>query len=335
MKSGALPDLKVDLSEGFTAPLTMFRTLEKQWPTPGPVPEVAEITDLKYPARDGTMLDLCVFHAAGSSRKEAKPVVVYFHGGGGVMGFAYSVAPLARMLVQALDCVVVSPQYRLAPEHGFPTGVEDAWDAVAYLATQGAAAVHGDIDIAQGLVVGGASHGAVLSSLVALRAKDSDVLRGKITGLFFAAGAFISDPDTIPAKYRAQYLSRTDEKTVHAPILNKDTKAMFDMAYAADTASPLYRAFNNLPLDTPHAGVAPKAYFQVCGADILRDDSLIYAAVLEELGVEVQVDVYKGAPHVFWGIFSRVALAQRWRDDTVERVRWLLGGRGKEQGGKM
>ena len=325
IKSGQFPLPKIDLSNGFEGPLAMMRELESRWPTPGPVPEVTE-SNLKYRARDDAELNLFVFSTAttaDTTTSRPKPLVIFFHGGGGAVGNAYSVAPLARDLVKDHDCVVISPQYRLAPENPFPTGPNDGWDAFTHIVAN-ASTVHPDIDLSQGLIIGGASQGAVLSSLIALRAKETPSLP-KISGLYFAAGAFIAAPDTITAKYKDQYRSRTDERCVHAPILNKETKAMFDAAYNPDVSSPLYRAFNNQPLADKHSDVAPKAYFQVCGADIMRDDGLIYASVLEELGVDVKVDVYEGAPHVFWSVFSRTGLARRWKEDTRSAVAWLFG----------
>lgn len=263
-------------------------------------------------------------------------LIIYFHGGGGVIGSAYSVAPLARELILAHSCVVVSPQYRLAPEHAFPTGPNDAWDAFVHVATHASSSL--DFDPSAGLIVGGASQGAVLASLIALRAiaKEAQTQTPtlpRITGLLFSAGSFIATPETIPAEHTEAYRSRTDPRCLSAPILDADTKALFDTAYGADKSSPLYRAFNVQPLSS-HAGVAPKALFQVCGMDILRDDSFIYAEILQALGVDTRVDVYEGAPHVFWSIFAKTKLAGRWREETKSGVTWLLG-RDEQGAGKV
>jgi acetyl esterase/lipase len=324
-----MPTLTIDLSHGFEKPLAMFRELEKRWPTPGPIPEVTESTKT-FNARDGAELTLYVFQSA-KNNATPKAVLIFFHGGGGVMGNAYSVASIARMIVQEHDIVVVSPEYRLAPENKFPTGVNDAWDAFAHITTN-VTNIAADIDLNKGLIIGGASQGAVLSSLIALHAKNEPSLPC-ITGLWSAAGAFIASPSTIPNKYVDQYRSRTNESCVNAPILDANTKKMFDMAYAPDTDSLLYRAMNT-PVED-HAGVAEKAYFQVCGADIMRDDGLIYAGILEDLGVDVKTDVYPGAPHVFWGIFAGSKLVGKWREDTEKAVGWLLGHGEAETSGKL
>jgi len=235
------------------------------------------------------------------------------------MGFAYSAAPLARNLVLLHGAVVISPQYRLAPEHPFPTGPNDAWDAFAHISANAAAF---SADPSAGLIVGGVSNGAALTSGIALRAQNEPALP-KITGLYYAAPGLVGTPDAVPAEYRDAYLSRTDPRCLAAPVLNEGMKKVFNAVYGAPEGDPLYRAFNVQPF-SKHAGTAPKAYFQVCGMDILRDDAFIYADILDGLGVQTKVDVYPGTPHVFWGIFSWISQAQKWKDDTASGVGWLL-----------
>ena len=107
---------------------------------------------------------------------------------------------------------------------------------------------------------------------------------------------------------------------------------MFGMAYKPDMTSPPYRAFNAQPF-AKHAGIALKVYFQACGADIIADASLSCAQVLEGVGgVHVRVDVYAGAPHVFWSLFTWTNLAARWKDDARRDVQWLLGSRDENDG---
>ncbi|KIV81930.1 hypothetical protein PV11_04077 [Exophiala sideris] len=316
LKSGKMPLPKLDYSSSDT--LHQLRALEALFPPPPAIPEVIE-SNLKFTARDGTKLNLFVFSASAPTA-EPKPLVIFYHGGGGVMGNAYSAAALARDLVLAHDCVVVSPQYRLAPEHAFPTGVTDALDAFKHVSINASSF---GADVSAGLIVGGVSQGARMTAIIALQAKDSTTTP-KITGLYFSAGSFISSKDTIPDKYKDFYLSRTDERCLAAPLLSADMKALFDREYGADVSSPIHAAFNTQPL-SKHAGIAPKVYFQICGMDILRDDSFIYAAVLEDLGVQTRADVYPGTPHVFWSLFRTIKQAQTWKADKDRGVGWLLG----------
>lgn len=247
-------------------------------------------------------------------------MIIFYHGGGGSLGFAYSVAPLARSLVLLHDVVVISPQHRLAPEHPFPTGPNDAWDAFVHISTNASTF---SADPSLGFIVGGVSNGAALTSGIALRAQDEPAFP-KITGLLYSAPGFVGSPDTVPAEYRDAYLSRTDARCLAAPVLNEELKAVFTAVYGAPEDDPLYRAFNVQPF-SKHVGTASRAYFQVCGMDILRDDAFVYADVLDGLGVQTKVDVYPGTPHVFWSIFSWISQAQKWKEDTGKGVGWLLG----------
>ncbi|KAK5446381.1 hypothetical protein LTS15_009720 [Exophiala xenobiotica] len=272
LKSGKLPLPKLDLSS-VEAGIQQLRSLEAQFPPAPAVPEVAE-SSRKFTTRDGTGLNLHVFHQA-SPAPGPRPLLIYFHGGGGCMGNPYSVASLARDLAIAHNCVVVSPQYRLAPENPWPAAVHDAWDAFEHISTN--------------------------------------------------ADSFSADVSAaVPAEYKARYRSRTDERCLKAPILDNDMKALFDKAYKADPASPLYAALNTTPL-SKHADIAPRVYFSICGMDILRDDGLIYADILDNLGIQTRTNVYPGTPHVFWSVFSWVKQAQQWKADRTAGVGWLLG----------
>jgi acetyl esterase/lipase len=317
LKSGNFPIPSINYAD-HAETISQLRALETSFPVPPTIDSVSETTT-KYTTRDGQELNLFVFQPAQNSDKP-KPLIIYYHGGGGSMGYAYSVAPLARSLVLLHDAVVISPQYRLAPEHPFPAGPNDAWDSFAYISSH---AHTFSADPRVGFIVGGVSNGAALASGIALRAQNEPALP-KITGLFFSAPGFVGSPDTVPAEYRDVYLSRTDPRCLTAPVLNAELKAVFTAVYGAPEDDPLYRAFNVQPF-SKHAGIAPKVYFQVCGMDILRDDAFVYADILDGLGVQTKVDVYKGTPHVFWGIFSWISQAKTWKEDTGKGVGWLLG----------
>ncbi|KAJ9631091.1 hypothetical protein H2203_001622 [Taxawa tesnikishii (nom. ined.)] len=315
LKSGRLPKPTIDFSNTNVA-VKQLRAFYEQWSDSPPVPGVSE-SIASYSAEDGTDLHLYVFAPVDTS-DNALPVVVFFHGGGGAIGTPQSTAALCRSLVLDHHCVVVAPQYRLAPEHRFPTGVNDAWVAVRHIASH-ASSLAPAADPSLGFILGGHSHGAVLSSVLALRARDEQ-LSPAISGLYLGAGAFVS-PTLVPNQYKPWYQSRNQEACLTAPILDRQTKAMFDSAMAPDYSSPLYRA---MTWPAGHAGM-PKAYFQVCGMDILRDESFIYEDVLRKEGAETRLDVYQGCPHVFWSVFFMTGQGKRWKEDTRKGMEWLLG----------
>ena len=97
---------------------------------------------------------------------------------------------------------------------------------------------------------------------------------------------------------------------------------IFSNAFKRDPTSELWVSFNH---PNGHEGL-PKAYFQVCGLDIFRDDGLIYERVLrEEAGVETKMDLYKGLPHSWWSMLPEIEASKRRVEDSVRAVGWLLG----------
>src|ERR1700761_6949569 len=100
-------------------------------------PDVEEET-LHVPARDGYSLELRVFRKASptddSGTEQDPPVIVLYFGGGFCIGSPAQMSSLARPLVKRFKAVVVAPSYRLAPEYPFPTGIQDGWDSISWIA---------------------------------------------------------------------------------------------------------------------------------------------------------------------------------------------------------
>ena len=128
----------------------------------GPTDPVGAVVDQALPGPIRTR----VYQPPGGARD--LPVLVYFHGGGWVAGSLDTHDGVCRALCARTPCVVVSVDYRLAPEHRFPAAVEDAWAATAWVAEH-AASIGGD---ASRIAVAGDSAGGTLAAVVALRARD-------------------------------------------------------------------------------------------------------------------------------------------------------------------
>ncbi|HEY8543705.1 MAG TPA: alpha/beta hydrolase, partial [Acidimicrobiales bacterium] len=96
--------------------------------------EVASAVDRTFPGPAGDV-PVRVYRPAGSSPDEALPVLVWFHGGGWVIGDVETADPTARSLANGAGVAVVSVDYRLAPEHPFPAALDDALAAVRWVAT--------------------------------------------------------------------------------------------------------------------------------------------------------------------------------------------------------
>jgi acetyl esterase len=201
---------------------------------------------------------------------------VYLHGGGWVVGSIESHDPVCRRLAARTPCVVVSVDYRLAPEHPFPAGLEDAWAATEWVAAH--AAELG----ADRVAVGGDSAGGNLAAVVALRARD----RGLPLALQVLIYPVI-DADLDSPGYREHG---------EGVNLTRAKMAWYWERYLAGAdgfapeASPLRAA--------DLAGVAP-ALVQTAEHDPLVHEGEAYAHALEAAGVPVALTRYDGQIHGF------------------------------------
>ncbi|MFZ3129333.1 MAG: alpha/beta hydrolase, partial [Rhodoferax sp.] len=130
-----------------------------------PPHKLARVDELAIPVHDGSTIAARLY----APSRDALPLLVYFHGGGFTVGSVATHDSLCRHLSHLAQCAVVSVDYRLAPEHKFPTAVHDAWDAVQWLAAQGAAL---GLDTSR-LAVGGDSAGGTLAAVCAILARDA------------------------------------------------------------------------------------------------------------------------------------------------------------------
>ncbi|KAI0761264.1 Alpha/Beta hydrolase protein [Trametes elegans] len=246
------------------------------------------------------------------------PLFVWYHGGGFVAGTLRHDDTYLRTLCVDLQVSIVSVGYRLAPEHPFPTGFNDAYAGLKWAATHTSML---NASPEKGFVVGGTSAGANLSAAVALRARDDPFFAPgsgrELTGQMLQTPQVIH-PEASPGRFAPEL--RSMEEQANAPFLTARKVLAFTRALRAPPDDP--RAS---PLLAPsHAGL-PRAFVQVFGLDPLRDEGLAYARVLREAGVETQVKTYVGAPHTFDLVFPDSKLAIRVLREFSEGLRWLLG----------
>ena len=238
------------------------------------------------------------------------PLIVLYFGGGFMLGSPATMAPYARAFAHFFDAVVLSANYRLAPEDPFPAAPHDAWDTLRWAAAH-ASSLGADPDA--GFVVGGASAGGTLAGVMAQLAKDEG-LRPALTGQWLCI-PLLFEEGIVPEKYKAQYLSR-EQCTDHRVGLER-----VRTQYAFEERSPLFSPVNGVS----GLGGLPRMYAQVCGKDPLRDDGLIYERMLRESGVETVVDVYPGVPHAHWLMYPGLKASQKFMCDMVKGMGWLLG----------
>jgi acetyl esterase len=206
-------------------------------------------------------------------------LVVYFHGGGFVLGSIALMDGVAREIAHASGAVVISVEYRLAPEHPFPEGLDDC-EAV----TRWALAHASDFGVAPELVaVAGESAGGNLSAAVALRLRDS--------GDASIAGQVLLYPGVAGG---VDYPS-IDE--FDGLVINRKAREYYHEAYAGgrDIEDDPYAA----PLLADTLAGLPPALVVLGGCDMLRDEGRAYAARLRDDDVDVTEVCFAGQPHGF------------------------------------
>ena len=241
-----------------------------------PKPALERVELLEIPARDGYAIPAKLY---ATSFDPLQPVLLFTHGGGFTIGSVSTHDTLCRELARQADCMVISVDYRLAPEHKFPTACNDAWDALQWLAAEGGSLGADTSRIA----VGGDSAGGTLAAVNAILARDAG-LPLALQLLIYPGCAGHQDTPS-----HARYSQ--------GPIL---TEPMITWMFGNYTRTPADRDdWRFAPLLAPDVrGVAP-ACIQLAQCDALVDEGMLYADKLRAAGVAVDVDIYQGVAHEF------------------------------------
>ena len=270
----------------------------------GPLHADVERFDTEFRARDGARIGLRVNRPRELSGGSL-PVVVHLHGGGFISGTPRQDDPLCSFLAHSLRAVVVSVDYRLAPEHRFPVALHDAFDAVRWVAgNAGRWGADGDR-----LAVVGASAGGNLAAALCILARDEGDPR-------IAAQALLC-----PATDATRSLPAHREPA--RPIL---TRAYIDQALTSyvgpgdvDLRDPRLS-----PLHAADLRGLPPALVQTAELDSLRDDGVEYAARLAAAGVPARATTYLGVPHGFYRFPGATVVGTQARHELVTELRARL-----------
>lgn len=256
-----------------------------------PAPQIGAVRDL---TADGPLgaIPLRVYRPAGVSESRPLPALVYFHGGGWVIGDLETHDVLCRQLTAEAGVSVISVDYRLAPEHKFPAAVDDAWAATRWVA------VHGEelaVDPAR-LAVGGDSAGGNLAAVVSLLARDAGGPRIALQSLVYPVTDLSSE-------------SQSYAELADGYMLTRDSMRWFRAHYLAKAEDALdWRAS---PLRAPSLAGLPPALVITAGYDPLRDEGEAYARRLREAGVTVDAVCFGGMIHGFVGMGRLIETAFR------------------------
>ena len=242
-------------------------------PPRAPLPRVEDIT---LPGAGGVALAARLYAPSTG----VLPVLLYLHGGGFTIGNLETHDSLCRQLALRSGAAVVALDYRLAPEHRFPTAVDDGWAALLALAQPDTAARLG-LDTTR-LAVGGDSAGGTLAAVCALMARDA--------GLPLRLQVLIT-PGTI-----AHADTPSHARYAHGFLLDKPAVDWFFDNYIAVADRTDWRFAPALAPD--HEGVAP-ACLIIAECDVLVDEAVAYGDILRAAGVAVDLEIWRGVTHDF------------------------------------
>ncbi|KAH9825730.1 AB hydrolase superfamily protein [Teratosphaeria destructans] len=277
-----------------------------------PEPNLIE-EEKEVPMRDD-FKSLVKIHRPKDGVHGGGPLIVLIFGGGWVSGDKDSMTPTARALVRLFKAVVVSISYRLAPEHKFPVGQQDAYDSVKWLG-QHASEIHADPS--KGFLVGGISAGGTNTAVSTLLSIEEN-MSPKITGQWLCVPVIMNE-EHVPEKYKKHFLSRDHNK--EAPILSDAALKALAKHTQWDPNSPLrFPILSKVPVEK-----LPPTFIQADGLDPLRDDALIYDEILKQGGVKTRCEFYPGAPHAHFAFMPGLEITNQALADIAVGFGWLLG----------
>ncbi|MBV8980282.1 MAG: alpha/beta hydrolase [Acidimicrobiia bacterium] len=289
-EGGSIADVGVEQSRQF---IEAFGSL-------GGTVEVARVEDLTVPGPVGEIPARLYSPAEGA----ALPVVVYFHGGGWVIGSINSHDGVCRKLATQSGMTVISVDYRLAPENKFPAAAEDCYAAAKWVA-----------DNAQTLKVDGSrmalagdSAGGNLTAVTAQLARD----RGGPTVAFQLMVYPVIDGTMSFPSYK---------ENGEGKLLSARDMAFFYEQYAdgVDPKNPMLS-----PLYAPDLSGLPPALVMTAEYDPLRDEGEAYADALQQAGVEARSSRYDGMVHGFFGLEAIVPASSAAMEEAAAALQYWL-----------
>jgi acetyl esterase len=236
---------------------------------------------------------------------ETLPALVYFHGGGWVIGNLESHDRECRALANLSGCAVIAVDYRLAPEHKFPAAVEDAYAATRYVVDH---ARELKVDPRR-IAVGGDSSGGNLAAVVTLMAREKGAPKLAFQLLVYPAVDFNDDHPSMHEFAEGYFLTR--------PLMD-----YFERQYIPNAEDR--RSIQASPTNAPDFRGLPPALVITAEYDLLRDQGELYAQKLRQAGVLVTAKRYDGMFHPFFSFGGVIDAARTAYADAASALRTAL-----------
>lgn len=246
-------------------------------PDPSPVGEVRDLAA----AGPAGKIPLRLYRGEGTDKSRPQPALIYYHGGGWVLGNLESHDGVCREIANVAQCAVISVDYRLAPEAKFPAAADDAIAAAQWIHDNAA-----DLGLDRTrLAVGGDSAGGNLSAVVALHARDNGGPKLKLQVLIY--------PSTDMSSEYPSYVEFAEQLP-----LTRVTMDWFVDLYHNNRAQDV-RDWRASPLRAQSLAGLPPAFVITAAMDPLRDEGEAFARALLAAGVPVEVKRFDGQIHGF------------------------------------
>ena len=270
----------------------------------GPPRPMARVEELTIPGPDSEMP--ARLYVALGAPQPPQPMLVYYHGGGWVIGDLDTHDSACRFLAEHSGCRVLSVGYRLAPEHPFPIPVEDAVAAFAW-AHEHAAELGAD---PERMAVGGDSAGGNLATALCLQNRDAGNPQPAMQLLLYPVTDAVGGQQSRDTFAEGFLLTRNDMEWFenhYIPYGIDDDEPRASMMRAVDVSG------------------LPPAYVATCGFDPLRDEGEIYAARMREAGVQVVLQRHRDQIHGFANLTAICPSARTAMLEVAGALRMGLG----------
>lgn len=280
-------------------PKTVRDMLSKAPRPPVKLDPLSKVEDLMIPVSQDAEIKSRVYIPEGQG---PFPLLIYYHGGGWVLGDIESTDSSCRMIANRTDSIVVSVNYRLAPEFKFPTPIEDAYSALEWVYENGTS-FNGDVSR---LAVGGDSVGGNLATVVTMMARDRK-------------GPDISVQVLIYPSTNLEFNTESHQTFAKGFGLDRELLIWFRNHYLRNEED-MRNAYAS-PLIAEDLSGLPPAIVVTAENDVLRDEGMAYADRLGKFGVKVE---YACEPGMIHGFFAHTAIFSKNIESTVSKIRKFL-----------
>jgi len=305
-----IPQVKAQFDTLWDLPIEDIRKAFSSAPLalPKSTPTEFKVDHQNVVVSDGSEREIRIYTPTSRS-KVARPLFFVIHGGGWAVGTHDVEEGMNRFVCVKNDVIVVSVDYRMAPEHPFPIPFNDCYDVLKKVISNPS---HYSINPKE-IIVGGGSAGGNIAAAIALRARDE--------GLGGIIGQVLNIPVTCHPKLfpveKYEYNSYVQNKD--APVVDEKKLLRLWDQYLPHIEPNIYAS----PLLSSSFSNLPSALVQVAGLDPLRDEGIAYAEALKAAGIPVTLKLYPGLPHGFF-MFPDLEATVQYYDAVVDFINPLI-----------